>query len=281
MRTLEDRYRRLLRAYPSAYRADRGAEILDTLLDAAPEGRRRPTFRDRRTLVMGGLRVRSAQNRRLSMATNVRLALMFAIAIELGWTVTVGVSESTYADGGTLHHVYGFTWIPFLLGLAVLATVVLGWIHRRILGAGAASVAGILALVAHGTAGLYSVALLGAFVILSFRKEPLPRPWRWLFGVILAIQLMWTMPTDVIRVPGLPWLPFAVAIVALGWAVVDARPALAICLFVVIDMAALIIEQMLQAGGDWSFVTSMSLIVLVPLVLAIPITWRIRRQARL
>ncbi|HXL92457.1 MAG TPA: hypothetical protein VN969_26275 [Streptosporangiaceae bacterium] len=36
MSTLERRYSRLLRAYPAAYRQERGAEMLATLLEAAP-----------------------------------------------------------------------------------------------------------------------------------------------------------------------------------------------------------------------------------------------------
>jgi hypothetical protein len=48
----------LLRAYPAWYRRDRGGEMLGTLLEASPPGARRPSFRDARALVIGGLRVR-------------------------------------------------------------------------------------------------------------------------------------------------------------------------------------------------------------------------------
>lgn len=48
----------LLRAYPSWYRRDRAGEVLDTLLEASPPGRRWPSFRDARSLIIGGLRVR-------------------------------------------------------------------------------------------------------------------------------------------------------------------------------------------------------------------------------
>jgi hypothetical protein len=57
---LERRCRLLLRAYPAWYRCKRSGEILDTLLEASPPGRRWPSFRDARALVMAGLRVRSA-----------------------------------------------------------------------------------------------------------------------------------------------------------------------------------------------------------------------------
>jgi hypothetical protein len=56
--SLERRCRWLLRAYPAWYRRGRGEEMLDTLLEASPPGRRWPSFRDARALVIGGLRVR-------------------------------------------------------------------------------------------------------------------------------------------------------------------------------------------------------------------------------
>lgn len=58
MSSLERRCRRLLRAYPAWYRRGRGEEMLGTLLEASPPGRRWPSFRDARALITGGLRVR-------------------------------------------------------------------------------------------------------------------------------------------------------------------------------------------------------------------------------
>jgi hypothetical protein len=55
---LERRCRLLLRAYPAWYRRERAAEMLDTLLEASPPGRRWPSLRDSRSLVREGLRVR-------------------------------------------------------------------------------------------------------------------------------------------------------------------------------------------------------------------------------
>ncbi|MCZ7440541.1 hypothetical protein O7598_29400 [Micromonospora sp. WMMC241] len=52
------RYRRLLLAYPRAYRRERGEEILGLLLDTAPAGRARPTPREAIDLIRGGLRCR-------------------------------------------------------------------------------------------------------------------------------------------------------------------------------------------------------------------------------
>ncbi len=58
MTGLERRFRWLLRAYPTWYRRDRSAEMLGTLIEASPPGRRWPTFREARSLITGGFRVR-------------------------------------------------------------------------------------------------------------------------------------------------------------------------------------------------------------------------------
>lgn len=57
-RRLERRYRRLLLAFPRVYRRERGPEIVTTLLDAAPDGQRRPTRRETVDLLTSGLRYR-------------------------------------------------------------------------------------------------------------------------------------------------------------------------------------------------------------------------------
>jgi hypothetical protein len=56
---LERHCRWLLHAYPAWYRRERAGEMLGTLLEASPPGRRWPPFRDTWSLVAGGLRVRS------------------------------------------------------------------------------------------------------------------------------------------------------------------------------------------------------------------------------
>lgn len=55
---LEARYRRLLLGYPRDYRRERGQEIVDTLLELAPDGQTRPTVRQAVNLLRNGLRCR-------------------------------------------------------------------------------------------------------------------------------------------------------------------------------------------------------------------------------
>jgi hypothetical protein len=55
---LERHCRWLLLGYPAWYRRERAEEMLGTLLEASPPGRKWPSFRDARALVTGGLRAR-------------------------------------------------------------------------------------------------------------------------------------------------------------------------------------------------------------------------------
>lgn len=77
-------YERLLWAYPRWYRRERGTEILTTLLDAAPPGRRRPSLADALDLVGRGLRRRLAPPRtplnRLVAATAATFSAFLGIA---------------------------------------------------------------------------------------------------------------------------------------------------------------------------------------------------------
>ena len=58
MTSLERHCGWLLHAYPAWYRRQRAGEMLGTLLEASQPGRRWPSVRDVRALVVGGLRVR-------------------------------------------------------------------------------------------------------------------------------------------------------------------------------------------------------------------------------
>jgi hypothetical protein len=78
--SLERRYRRLLRAYPPAYRAARGAEITGTYLDLAGPGRRWPGPGDVADVLRGGLRERLRASGAHDAAAGVRLAATVALA---------------------------------------------------------------------------------------------------------------------------------------------------------------------------------------------------------
>jgi hypothetical protein len=93
---LERRCQLLLRAYPAWYRRERAEEMLDTLLEASPPGRRRPSFRDTRTLVIAGLRVRGA----LVWCLSLLWAGLGAAGAGYFFMVSAHVPEATYAYVG-------------------------------------------------------------------------------------------------------------------------------------------------------------------------------------
>ena len=118
MTGLERAYRWLLYAYPAWYRRERGDEMLDTLLGAAPHGRTWISLRDSAALILGGLRVRAGQNRRLTTAANLRLAVLFGVALWLSETIA---SDLGFAALQWLHAVpAGRSGYLVLSGLAIL-----------------------------------------------------------------------------------------------------------------------------------------------------------------
>ncbi len=129
---LERRCRLLLRAYPPEYRAERGEEILSTLLDGMPAGRRAPGLADAVDLVGNGLRLRwglvgiAGLDAGLTLAAPVAVALAAGISGFAWWRVeptAVGV-YSGQAFLGTFR-----TLGPIAYALWLLAA--LGWVVLR------------------------------------------------------------------------------------------------------------------------------------------------------
>jgi len=142
--SLERCCRRLLCAYPAWYRRGRGEEMLDTLLEASPPGRRWPSFRDMRALAIGGLRVRG-----------------WTWLLSMLW-VMGGVARTGYEFYVTTKP-YGYVGLPFE-GLSA--------------GPVAVRIAGVLVLVAGLTWLVLPLpALVGGFIRLGRRQR------NWLFAV--------------------------------------------------------------------------------------------------
>lgn len=76
---LERHIRLLPRAYPPGYRADRGEEMLGTLLETTPDGQNWPLARDSWSLLAGGLRARRTSNRQPGPTTSLRQAVSLAV----------------------------------------------------------------------------------------------------------------------------------------------------------------------------------------------------------
>lgn len=251
MSALERRYRRLLRAYPTSYRKERGAEMLGTLLETAPDGTTRPSVRDAGALLMGGLRVRAAQNHRLGTAANLRLSALFGVAMALGIVVASGIRP--VIDGiRPLTSAY----LPVLWTLTLIV-VGLAWFARR----PALTMTAALAVAAlsfypgqPGASRAYTL-LLVAMAALSCGPARPPRSWLWWLGVLPA----WLLT-------GIPVLLPAVVLLLVLWIVVDARPAIALALLTAFFGAG----QFSPAG---------LVFIAFGCVLALPAVVRLRRQA--
>jgi DNA-binding PadR family transcriptional regulator len=129
---LEQRCRRLLLAYPRDYRAQRGDEIVSTMLDAMPAGRRWPDPADAADVVAGGLRYRLGTaslvgfDEGLALAAPVALSLAAGIAGFAWWRVepvTAGAALGGVPLFGlfrTLGPVAYAFWLLAAVGWAVL-----------------------------------------------------------------------------------------------------------------------------------------------------------------
>lgn len=275
MTALERRYRWLLCAYPGWYLADRGEEMLDTLLEAAADtrsspgapARQWPSAREARTLILGGLRVRGRQDQRLTTAANLRLTVLLAVIILLCDNAGAGDPAS---------------WAEVGLAVLTVAAVALTWTGRRLL-------TGVVALAAAVLWAFWSfdwqywltgpVLALVVIAALAPGKSRMPPGWRWpvlaLYLDLLVRGLLFSELAGVVT--------SAVVLVLIGltilWSAVDARPMLALVTLAAARAWAHFGGVSLTAlgGGSWSW-WELLLPVLIALALSMAVFWRLRRQ---
>jgi hypothetical protein len=222
---LERRARWLLRAYPPDYRADRGEEIVGTLLEATPAHRGWPSARDAASLVGGGIRARRDANQRPGLAASLWQAVALGLAMYLVTCLCSLLAES--AMFGWFSSSFG--WSQFLPVLPLAATVAAAWSGRRLLVAIPAAVAAAaivygnlsLAALSHlpqtGADPVVDLAVppavtdrlalavpllsLAALVLLTGHAERPPRSWLWLLSlpaglsVLGVIAFQWRLAT--------------------------------------------------------------------------------------
>ncbi len=232
---LERRSRLLLRAYPAAYRRERGEEMIGTLLETTPD-RAWPRLQDVRALVAGGLKARAAQNRRISAAANLRVAVMAGSSLYLVMLAAeflgIGLGELR------LNPMPAWYW-PVLVGASLAATVLLAWVTRPAIAAISALAAAVAVyFLDRGPAHLLWPFMpvfvsLAVIVLLAPRQSRPPRKWLWLIGAFsvavlwFAIDPLYGWGFQVLRVA--PVVAFGVASIA--WIAIDARLAVAVATF--------------------------------------------------
>lgn len=284
---LERRARRLLLAYPAAYRRDRGDEIINTLIEASPE-RNRPRVRDVRALAVGGLKAQAAQNRQHTIRANLRVAVMAGLAIYTAiWFATymAGVIQGFVWFGpGSSPPIGWMTWPAAVTALLAGATVVLAWTAPRVglvAGALAAAAVVVFAVASHDALQPHLVQVLGivALAALAPGAGHPSRQWLWLPGLITISGL-------VELAAGYGWLGYswryagellllAVAAAGILWIAVDARLMIAVLTcFALVAVQMAVTEIGLSAG-----ILPMLPFLAVTAALALAVGWLLRRQS--
>jgi hypothetical protein len=149
----------LLHAYPSWYRRERAGEMLDTLLEASPPGMMWPSFRDARSLIIGGLRVRGL----LVLCLSVLWTGLGAAGAGYNFILSTHVPQAVYAYVGiddwvgepsafSTAALWGaLAWLLLTIPVLVAGLVRLG---RRLLPAGSSAVGWVAAWTGAWLAGL-------------------------------------------------------------------------------------------------------------------------------
>jgi hypothetical protein len=262
---LERNARLLLRAYPAEYRAERGGEILDTLLEATPGDRGWPTLRDSVSLVTGGLRARADLNRRVPLGTALRQATIIGVSL-----------FCAHRAGGSLQELAGmphrhFSLLPPVVDAVLLILVaVLAWTGSRLAvlaGALGTLAAGmwwdhsdfaVLAMLSHGSMRVPGIgALLQnavplaiplAILVAATGRSARPRiAWLAFPGISLALAVVavqmrnlhqgypYTLNPGTALLSGRSTGVFLLAgILAAAWLVTDTRPALGVAAFLTV-----------------------------------------------
>jgi|HubBroStandDraft_5_1064220.scaffolds.fasta_scaffold23222_3 hypothetical protein len=282
MSDVESRARWLLRFYPAAYREDRAEEILGTLLEASPEGRHWPPFRDARSLLIGGMRARSAENRRLPLGTNLRLALILGLAIFLALHPATLMTVQPFWPGAAYE----------ACGLLMIATIVATWFAPRAVTIAIALVTAVaLGLLARhmdgrNLAGVASFILAPVALAAAVATEPVrpPRSWLWLPAAAGVSSILVYLQNAVVdlsaRLSSIAGS--AAAVIYLGllaaifvWLVTDARPLLALVIALGLAIEPDVAFGALRYGASGP----QAIVALVPVVLAALALLRMRRKA--
>lgn len=264
---LERRYRRLMRAYPAAYRQERGDELLGTLMELSRPGQRRPSAREARALVLGGLRVRAGADRLRSTMDSwldaARVALVLILAVQI--LLALRRVDGAWSEQPPIHPmpVTAVAAAQALLAGAAIAALARVRYRLAMVLALLAPVPSFVDAAAHTWDNTVPVAtvlwwlpVIGLLVPL-LRHRPPAGPWRWqlslpLFLVLVALVL----PRFGLLLTSLVVVLLGIA-ACLAWAVlVDPRPAIAFGLLLLASMAqvliyvaiVLILAPMLVAG---------------------------------
>jgi hypothetical protein len=274
MTNLERHSRLLLRAYPAAYRRDRGEEIIGTLLEATPAGRSWPVPRDVRSLVLGGLRARAALNQRPTTAANLRIAALVGATAYLVFSAIYDarIAVWTLTAPDDVRHIDA--WHSLTAAAVLGAAAVLAWVGSRRIVVLAGLTGAAVSLVSWLTLGfpwhVGELACLALLALCAGRVERPGRAWLWSLALAAVFPLVTDLPPGFWSFPTAAWLVAAGA-VGLVWSVIDARPVIATSVFLLAFTLPSAIDDAGPPPGR--------LLMLILTAVAAFAVWRLHRQS--
>ena len=302
--------RLLLRFYPPGYRAHRGEEILDTLLETTRPGRGWPPPREVASVIGGGLRARRAANLNQGLRASLRHVGILAAAMIMIQTPAALLS----AVGQRIANLFSTDGLPYgmaflELGLAmgsllVVMALAASWCGRRWLVAAAVVAAALAAVACLPVLGGWwktavvemavpAVVALVVLLPLTKRAERPPVSLLWLPCLPLAVNFvaglaaasglhindaLFNVPplsSLVLLAPYNTYLSLVPVLVAVCWLATDVRPLAAVAL------QFLLMRVLYAAFGGYSASwTQMAMAVGLSLALTCALVWLLRHRGR-
>jgi len=300
------RTRLLLRFYPPAYRAHRGEEILDTLLETTRPGRGWPPTREVASVIGGGLRARRAANLNQGLRVSLRHAGILAAAMVMVQTPTallgaVGqhIAHPSRPYGLPADMDSGLVLGSLLVVMALAAT----WCGRRWLVAAAVIAAVPAAVACFRAIGVWgfivaemavpTVLALAVLLPLTKRAERPPISLLWLPCLLLAVNFVAglavgsglnirdafpvpTLSSVVLLAPYNTYLSLVPVLVAACWLATDVRPLAAVALQFLLWRVFYAVFGAYPAE-NW---TQMAIVVGLSLALTCALVWLLRHRTR-
>jgi hypothetical protein len=298
---LERRARWLVGAYPAAYRADRGEEIVGTLLEAAPPGRNWPSPREAVSVIAAGLRARREANLRQGLPASLRQTAVIGAAVYLVQLPCSALGEVVTAGrAGFLPFPLG-SYLSFLYLVSVMAALLLAaaWSGQRRLIAAAAAAAVVIAVLRTATSHEWDlmavlVAFAGpafaVFMPLARRTERLPASLLWLPGLPLLLVLARDLSTPysvpsfqsvsqlTLLFPYTTYLSLASVIVAVCWLATDVRPLAGLAFGFAVTRLIYAVAYARSAGAAER--SEVVIAITASLVIAAALVWLLRRRTQ-
>jgi hypothetical protein len=299
---LERRARWLLRAYPADYRADRGEEIIGTLLEATPPGRDWPPSREAVSLAAAGLRARRAANLRQGLAASLRQTAVVGAAAYLAQLPSLAIGAGVWsAHRGHFLYLWSHEYQGAFFELAILAIALLAaaWSGRRALVVAVAVAALILAVIATirtqewdlmRVLAEFAGPAVPVFLLCARRTERPPARLLWLLFLPVAVAsaeslanvppALFAAPTasTTLLYPYASGLSLVTVIVAVCWLATDVRPLAGLVLAFTVTRVMYGFVYLSSAGTAATDVISLWITALV--ILAGALAWLLRRRTR-